>query len=218
MKYNNKVTETSAADADIVELVALPAGAYTYTLPTASNPDAIGTIATASSGLITLATGKSLDYETKTSYVFVVVATPGSGTAGTATVTVEIKNMVEFSQTHYLACIADGTTAGTTIGTFTVADKASDDTITYEYSPTTHFDYDETTGVVTVKTGVTLAMKTLAGYELTLAATASGGSSDTSASTAATLWIAVGICSSNAMQITAMLGIVLLSFATALYL
>ncbi|KAH3798044.1 hypothetical protein DPMN_151634 [Dreissena polymorpha] len=60
-------------------------------------------------------------------------------------------------------------------------------------------------------------MKTFAGHELTLRATPSGGSSDTTAATAK-LWIAVGICSSNAMQITAMLGMVLLSFATALCL
>ncbi|KAH3798045.1 hypothetical protein DPMN_151635 [Dreissena polymorpha] len=56
MKYNNKVTETSTAADAIVTLSALPAGSYTYTLPTALNPDAIGTIATASSGAITLAT------------------------------------------------------------------------------------------------------------------------------------------------------------------
>ncbi|KAH3797898.1 uncharacterized protein LOC127836809 [Dreissena polymorpha] len=215
LKYDTKVPETSTATTAIFTLAATGTGTMAYAFATAGNPNSVGAIA-GGTGAVTLAATKSIDYETTTSIVFVVTATTGTGTTGTATVTVEIRNVVEFSNTHYVACVADGATAGTTVGTYTVADKASGDTIAYTHTPTSDFDYASATGVVSVKT--TRDMKILGGQALTL--TATPGATSTSATTAGTttLWIAIGTCTSSALQITAMLGMVMLSFATALCL
>ncbi|KAH3897536.1 hypothetical protein DPMN_021724 [Dreissena polymorpha] len=120
MTYGTKVVETTTADDAILTVTAIPTGTYTYALTVTGNPGSVGNIATASaaSEAITLASTKSMDYETTN-------ATPASGTAGTATVTVEIKNKLEYSNTHYVVCVADGATA----------DKAIDDTIAYTEEP-----------------------------------------------------------------------------------
>ncbi|KAH3897525.1 uncharacterized protein LOC127864665 [Dreissena polymorpha] len=220
LKKTAKVAETKTADTVIMTLTAEPSATYTYAFTAAGNPGSVAkfTAASATAAEIKVDTGKSIDYETTQSLVFVVTATPATAgaTVGTATVTVDIQNVVEFSGTHYVACVADKATAGTTVGTYTVADKASGDTIAYTHSPTTDFDYASATGVVTVKT--TRDMKTLGGQALTLTATPAAGSTSAVTAGTTTLWIAIGTCTSSALQITAMLGMVMLSFATALCL
>ncbi|KAH3800882.1 hypothetical protein DPMN_154525 [Dreissena polymorpha] len=74
MTYSTKVLETSTASAPIVTLAATPTASgatINYAFTAAGNPDSVGAIGL-TTGAITLATGKSIDYETTTSIVFVV--------------------------------------------------------------------------------------------------------------------------------------------------
>ncbi|KAH3797924.1 hypothetical protein DPMN_151514 [Dreissena polymorpha] len=74
MTYGTKVVETTTAGDAILTVTAIPTGTYTYALTVTGNPGSVGNIATASaaSGAITLASTKSMDYETTKSIFFVV--------------------------------------------------------------------------------------------------------------------------------------------------
>jgi len=77
------------------------------------------------------------------------------------------------------------------------------------------FDYDGTTGVLTVK-GTALSTTIGHTYDLTLTATASGGTAPSAASGAIPLTLTVAATCSGAAQLTALLGVLLLSVLTAL--
>ncbi|KAH3751084.1 hypothetical protein DPMN_185628 [Dreissena polymorpha] len=116
------VVETSTASF-LLFTVTATASTATFAFASDGNPDVIAS-ATITAGAVTLATGKTLDKETKSSYVLKIVGTDGTDTA-TLTVTLTVTNKLEFAMTSYAVCVADGTVAGTVIGTYTVVDAVS---------------------------------------------------------------------------------------------
>ncbi|KAH3797895.1 uncharacterized protein LOC127838953 [Dreissena polymorpha] len=217
------VTETSTAGAAIVTLTATGTGGspvINYAFTGTGNPGSVGNIASVTSGAITLATGKSLDYESGTSVVFVVTATEQSvasgNVIGTATVTVNIKNKLEYGQDQYGVCVPDGSAAGTVVGTYKASDFTSPETVTLssDLTPgTSDLTYDTTTGILSVSTGKTLSQNTIGGYKVTLFATAGGIIvSDLGQSI---VWVAVATCS-GAIQATAVFAVLAMSFTTAM--
>ncbi|XP_052237141.1 uncharacterized protein LOC127848618 isoform X2 [Dreissena polymorpha] len=156
-----------------------------------------GDIATVASGtgVVTVATGKSLDFETTPSYVILIKAEESGGAAaGTATVTVSIQNVLEFAKTQYELCFADTTAAGTVIGTYTVVDAVSGtDTVTYTNSGTDLIV--DSTGALKVATGKTLTSATTGGYTTTITADQTGLNAAASADGTTVVKVTVGGCS-----------------------
>ncbi|KAH3755541.1 hypothetical protein DPMN_190237 [Dreissena polymorpha] len=188
--------ETSTAGTALFTVTATGGTAsYTYSFVTADgNPSGIAAI-DASTGEVTLATSKTIDYETNTQLVFKVVAVDSASTKKTATVTVtlSVKNMLEFSAATYAACFNEGATAGTVIGTFTVQDAvANTDAVTYSNTPSTDLAVDSSTGALKVATGKTLTSATSGGYSTTI--TADSGA-NTAASVDGTTVVTVTVCS-----------------------
>ncbi|KAH3755589.1 hypothetical protein DPMN_190287 [Dreissena polymorpha] len=165
-------------------------------------------------GVVTLAAGKSLDFETTPSYTLVITATGASGSPGVANLTVNIKNVLEFGKTQYDVCMADGSTADTTVGTYTVKDNTGGATVTYAItSGNTNSDFTFTAaGELKVSTGKTLAQKTTEQYTVVLAATESGSPAVADLGST-TVSITVGTCGCSAVAAT--LGLTLLAVVVA---
>ncbi|XP_052814574.1 cadherin-12-like [Mya arenaria] len=193
-------------------------GALTYTFTTDGNPSSIASD-TITAGAVTLATGKALDYETKTSYVFKVVATDSAGTpvSGTAEITINIGDVTMWTSTGYTVCLtATSVTAGTSIGTFASTDALSTQTVAYTNTggtDTAKFAIDGTSGALTVATSQTLETSTKYVYDVILTATVASVDPGTT-----TVYVVLDCsCSSGAGQITALLGVLLLSVLASLY-
>ncbi|WAR10035.1 CDHR2-like protein [Mya arenaria] len=208
------VAEDAAVGDTLFTATATVSGTASYVL--VDDAGGKGTIG-ASTGVVTLATGQSLDFETATTLVFKVEATDSTGGGkGTATITLPITNVNEapsFAKSVYGATAVDASAAGTTVGTYTATDPDASDTITYSIQAgNTNTDFAiSSAGVVTVNTGKTLAMSTTAAYSLTLRATdAASLTGDT------TLVIYVGDCDgSGAVAVASTLASLLLaSFVT----
>lgn len=212
-----KVPEDTPAGNTLFSAVATKgSGAVVYTI-TSGNTGSVLEID--SNGAVMLATGKSLDFETTPSYTLIITAVEtGATTAtGTATLTVSIKNVLEFGQTQYGVCMSDGATADTVVGTYSISDNTASTTVTYaiDSSGNTNSAFTITSaGVLKVATGKTLAQKTLGGYEIDLTATESEGAADEGSTT---VWIAVGTCGSSAMHVVATLGVTLLALIVAMF-
>ncbi|XP_052814827.1 cadherin-24-like [Mya arenaria] len=136
------------------------AGKVSYALTNTSGGK--GTI-NSTTGVVTLATGQSIDFETTPTLVFVIEATDGSDQAkGTATVTLSITDEVPvFPSATQTACIKDQSAAGTALGTYTVTHPDPGDTLTYSIASGdsgSEFAIDGSTGEITV--GKTLAAAT----------------------------------------------------------
>ncbi|XP_052814670.1 protocadherin-like wing polarity protein stan [Mya arenaria] len=147
--------------------------AVNYTLT--GNAGGKGTI-NSTSGVVTLAKGQIIDFETTTSLQFLVVATDSTGSNGTANITLPITNVNEapaFSSATETACIKDNSPAGTTLGTYIATDPDIGNTITYSItSGNSNTDFDISgKGVITVATGKTLSKASTATYILVVNAT-----------------------------------------------
>ncbi|XP_052235340.1 protocadherin Fat 4-like [Dreissena polymorpha] len=212
---NSKVPENSIAGTTLFSAVATKTntGAIVYTIAS-GNTESLFEIDSA--GAVKLATGKSLNYETTPSYILQITAVETGQTAaastGTATLTVSIKNVLEFGQTTYAVCMADGATAGTTVGTYTVSDNTASTTLTYGItSGNTNTDFEYTsTGVLKVATAKTLAKATTATYTVVLSATESGSASEPGSTTVS---ITVDTCGCSALAAT--LGLTLVAMVIA---
>ncbi|XP_052237989.1 uncharacterized protein LOC127849311 [Dreissena polymorpha] len=179
--------------------LAVAAWAISYTITSGNNGSVMQISAT---GVITLAAGKSLDFETTLSYTLVITVTGASGSPDVATLTVNIKNVLEFGKTLYDVCMVDGSTADTTVGTYTMKDNTGGATVTYAI----------TSGELKVSTGKTLAQKTTEKYTVVLAATESGSTAfaDPGSNTVS---VDVGTCGCSAVAAT--LGLTLLAVVLA---
>ncbi|KAH3755538.1 hypothetical protein DPMN_190234 [Dreissena polymorpha] len=190
---------------------AVAAWAISYTITSGNNGSVMQISAT---GVITLAAGKSLDFETTLSYTLVITVTGASGSPDVATLTVNIKNVLEFGKTLYDVCMVDGSTADTTMGTYTVKDNTVGATVTYAItSVNKNSDFTFTAaGELTVSTGKTLAQKTTEKYTVVLEATESGSPAfaDPGSNTVS---ITVGPCGCSAVAAT--LGLTLLPVVVA---
>ncbi|WAR10282.1 STAN-like protein [Mya arenaria] len=134
----------------------------------------------AATGVVSLATGQTLDYETATTLVFKVKATDdGGGAVGTATITLPITDVNEaptYANAQNEACAVDNSAADTVIGTYTATDQDS------AGNTNTDFTYG-TDGKIKVATSKTLDMSTTATYTLVLHATDDDGTALTGSST-----------------------------------
>ncbi|KAH3755084.1 uncharacterized protein LOC127848767 [Dreissena polymorpha] len=187
------VVETSADSFLLFTVTATPASA-TFAFAADGNPDAIAS-ATITAGAVKLATGKTLDKETKSSYVLKIVGTDSPDTA-TLTVTLTVTNRLEFAKTSYEVCVADGTVAGTVIGTYTAVDAVSGtDTVSYTNAPSTDLTVDSSTGALKVATSKTLTSATVGGYTTTITADQTGSNGAASADGTTQVKVTVGGCS-----------------------
>ncbi|KAH3750935.1 S-layer protein-like [Dreissena polymorpha] len=187
------VVETSADSFLLFTVTATPSTA-TFAFAADGNPDAIAS-ATITNGAVKLATGKTLDKETKSSYVLKIVGTDSTDTA-TLTVTLTVTNRLEFAKTSYEVCVADGTVAGTVIGTYTAVDAVSGtDTVSYTNAPSTDLTVDSSTGALKVATSKTLTSATVGGYTTTITADQTGSNGAASADGTTQVKVTVGGCS-----------------------
>ncbi|XP_052813962.1 protocadherin Fat 1-like [Mya arenaria] len=108
----------------------------TYTFSSDGNPDTIAD-PTITAGVVNIASGKELDYETNKQLVFKIEATDGSNT-GTATITLPITNVDDvspsFGKPVEAVCVANGAVSGTRVITVRATDP---DTTALSYSITT---------------------------------------------------------------------------------
>ncbi|WP_165672167.1 retention module-containing protein [Metapseudomonas otitidis] len=159
----------------------------------------------ASTGVITLANGKTLDYETATRHQLQVSATD-SKTAATATVTVNVTNVndngVAISDSDTAANqVNENAVNGTVVGvTAKGVDGDAGATITqYELVDNAggRFAINATTGVVTVADGTKLDYESATSHTIVVKATSSDGSTNTQSFT-----IQVGNINDNGVVIT----------------
>ncbi|MEE1895302.1 tandem-95 repeat protein [Pseudomonas otitidis] len=159
----------------------------------------------ASTGVITLANGKTLDYETATQHQLQVSATDGK-TAATATITVNVTNVndngVVISDSDTAANqVNENAANGTVVGvTAKGVDGDVGATITkYELVDNAggRFAINATTGVVTVADGTKLDFETATSHTIVVKATSSDGSTNTQSFT-----IQVGNVNDNGVVIT----------------
>lgn len=205
------VTELIAVGGTLVTAVATAtsSGAITYAFATDGNPNSVAT-ATITSGVVTLATGMYLDYETTPTIIFKIVATEASATAGTATVTLSVLDAVEFSPNGF--CLS-GTSfaAGTSIGS--LSSDQSTIVVTTTLGGTDSASFTMTAaGAVTVATGVTLVSAQQGSYVFTTSATATGKQDSGTVS----FYVLLN-CSSGAGQVAALISVLVLSLASALF-
>ncbi|NRF50271.1 cadherin repeat domain-containing protein, partial [Pseudomonas stutzeri] len=158
--------------------------AITYSI-TDGNEDGIFVI-DAATGAISIADGKTLDYETASQHVLTVTASDGT-LSDTATITVNVNNLndnpVLISDSDAAAnTVAENAANGTTVGVTALGtDADADTTVTYELTDDAdgRFAIDKDTGVITVADGSKLDYESATSHTVTVKATSSDGSTET---------------------------------------
>ncbi|RCW63014.1 cadherin domain-containing protein, partial [Pseudorhodoferax soli] len=139
----------------------------------------------ASTGVVTVADGSLLDYETASSHQITVLATSSDGTTSSANFTVALINVNEApvgAVTDVNASanqVAENAANGTAVGIVAqAADPDGADTVGYSLSDNAggRFAIDATTGVVTVADGSLLDYEAATSHQITVLATSSDGS------------------------------------------
>ncbi|XP_052813259.1 protocadherin Fat 2-like isoform X1 [Mya arenaria] len=86
-------------------------------------------------GVVSLATGQTLDFEAAQTLIFKVKATDSvDGGVGTATITLTISDVNEapaYAEAQFTECVEDNSGADTLVGTYTATDPDASDTVTY---------------------------------------------------------------------------------------
>ena len=176
----------SASDADGTDDVS-----YSFDNDSQTSTDTLFSIAN-DTGVITLASGASLDHETDDSHEVVVKATSGDTSTATATFTISVTDVDE----HDVGTISDSdddadqisedATAGTAVGiTASASDADGTDDVSYSFdndsqtSTDTLFSIANDTGVITLASGASLDHETDDSHEVVVKAT----SDDTSTAT-----------------------------------
>ena len=141
----------------------------------------------AATGVVTVANGSLLDYESATSHTITVVATSSDGSTSSESFTINLIDVDEFNVgtvTDANAAtnqVAENATTGTLVGITAQASDAdgSNNTITYSLSDNAggRFTINASTGVVTVADGSLLDYETATSHTITVVATSSDGSS-----------------------------------------
>ena len=184
----NQVTE-NAANGTTVGITARAVDAdgsnntVTYTL--SDNAGGRFTI-NASTGVVTVANGSLLDFETATSHSITVLATSSDGSTRSQSFTVNVTDVNEFpvgavTDTNATANqVAENAANGTAVGITARAVDAdgSNNTVTYTLSDNAggRFTINATTGVVTVANGTLLNYEAATSHSITVVATSSDGS------------------------------------------
>ncbi|MGN6547614.1 MAG: cadherin domain-containing protein, partial [Aureliella sp.] len=168
----------SASDADATN------NAVTYSL----DDDAGGRFAIdASTGVVTVAGGASLDYEASPTHTITIRATSSDGSSSTRNFTISLSDVDEFDVSPISD--ASGTTdavdenaaAGTTVGVTALATDAdgTNNTVTYSLDSDAggRFTIDAVTGIVSVAAGADLNYEANTSHTVTVRATSADGSS-----------------------------------------
>ncbi|WP_322978515.1 retention module-containing protein [Pseudomonas sp. C11] len=138
----------------------------------------------ATTGVVTVADGSKLDYETATSHNITVKATSSDGSSNTQVFTVQLGNLNEFGVTlsdvdATTNSVAENAANGTAVG-ITARGVDGDAGTTVSYALTNdaggRFAINATTGVVTVADGSKLDFETATSHSITVLATSSDGS------------------------------------------
>ncbi len=145
----------------------------TLTYALTSNEFAIN----ASSGQLTVKTGASLDYETKSSYSLTVTANDGANTTSIS-VTINVTDVNEApNSTTATRSIAENSLAGTTVGAVVTTTDPEGAPLTYTLT-SNEFAVGQLTGQLTVKSGATLDHETTTSYAVTVTASDSTNTTD----------------------------------------
>ncbi|WP_374307439.1 calcium-binding protein [Dongia sp.] len=134
-------------------------------------------------GVVTVANGALLDYETATSHSITVVATDAGGLTRSETFSVAVTNVNEAPSTLVdidatANSVAENAANGTVVGVTALAsDPDAGDTLTYSLSDDAggRFQIDAATGVVMVATSSLLDYETATSHSITVVATDAGG-------------------------------------------
>ena len=177
------VAENSAAGTTVGAAVTMTAGSYTLA-HALSGTDASKFELGSTTGQITVKSGTSLDYETKTSYsVTVTVAVSGTGNSNSAPngpgdyvipVTINVTDVNEppaFPADTATRSVAENTAVGGAVGAAVVAGADPEgDALTYSLSGTDagKFDIGASTGQITVKTGHVPNYEATTSYSVTV--------------------------------------------------
>ncbi|WP_186416303.1 cadherin repeat domain-containing protein, partial [Stutzerimonas stutzeri] len=181
----NTVAE-NAATGTVVGITALGTDADAGTTVTyALTDDADGRFAIdATTGVITVADGSKLDYESATSHTVTVKATSSDGSVQSADFTIAVSNLndnpVLISDSDAAAnTVAENAATGTVVGiTALGTDADAGTTVTYALTDDAdgRFAIDATTGVITVADGSKLDYESATSHTVTVKATSSDGS------------------------------------------
>jgi hypothetical protein len=143
-----------------------------------------------STGVVTVANGSLLNFESSTTHAITVLATSADGSSSSQTFTIQVSDVDEFdvgAVTDVDAAaneVSENAAAGDAVGIRAQASDAdgSNNTITYSLSDDAggRFSIDASTGVVTVGNAALLDYETSTSHLVTVLATSSDGSSQTS--------------------------------------
>ena len=186
----NSVSE-SAANATAVGVTALATDADgTDTVTYSLTDDAGGRFAIdANTGVVTVADGSLLDYETATSHSVTVQATSSDGSTSSETFAINLTDDTSEASVGAVTdsnaganSVSESAANGTAVGVTALAtDADSTDTVTYSLTDDAggRFTIDANTGVVTVADGSLLDYETATSHNVTVQATSSDGSTST---------------------------------------
>ncbi len=133
--YTFSVAENSASGASVGSVSATDPDAGT-TLTFSLSGTGSSNFAISSTGVITVASGAALDFETTPSYSLTVTASDGSLSA-TAPVTINLSNVNEaptFGAASYTFSVAENSASGASVGSVSATDPDAGTTLTYSLS------------------------------------------------------------------------------------
>ncbi len=181
------VAENSSAGTVVGTVLATdpdPGDTLTFAI-TSGNTGGVFAINT-SSGQLTVANGAVLDFESLPSYSLTVQVTDQGGLSDSATVTVDLQDVVELinqppqinNQTFQ---VAENAANGTVVGNVDATDPDPGDSLTFAITSGNlggAFAINSNTGQLTIANGVSLDFETQPTYSLTVEVTDQGGLSD----------------------------------------
>ena len=183
----NEVIAENSANGTIIGITALATDADAPdTISYSLTDDAGGRFAIDNvTGIVTVANGAALDYETSTSHNITVRATSTDGSFSTQTFLIQLTNVNEagvsaISDLNASAnSVAENSSNGSTVGyTAFAADPDSTDSVSYTLDDNAggRFAIDSVTGIVTVANGLLLDREAAAAHTIIVRATSTDGS------------------------------------------
>ena len=130
-------------------------------------------------GVVTVADGSKLDYETRASHDITVRVTDSNGATYDETMTINLTNVNETPTDLKLTNveIAEGAANGTVVGTAAATDADAGESFTYSLTDNAggRFTVDGTTGEITVANGTLLDHESATSHDITVRVTDGGG-------------------------------------------
>ena len=181
----NEVTE-NATGGTVVGITAFaddPDAGDTVSYSLSSNPGSLFQI-DPTSGVVTVAPGANIDFESATSHIIEVTATSSDGSTSAQSFTISVNDVNEMVGTitdtdAATNEVAENATSGTVVGITAFADDPdAGDTVSYSLSsnPGSLFQIDPTSGVVTVAPGANIDFESATSHTIEVTATSTDGS------------------------------------------